>query len=142
MRFAAQVERDTGARFKEDGDRIIIDDSPTLEIARYSFNKVFAPDYKDRKDGQLERAWASLILNKQGYLVHFGKDGIVLSDTEPTEDGNRAYLLKFDSAEQKTLAEAKAARWWFGSLREFILASMDAYHPEEEEDCDHPRPPV
>lgn len=131
MRFAAQVEHDTGARFKEDGDCIIIDDSPTLEIARHSFNVVFAPDYKDRKSDQLDRAWASLILNKTGYLVHFGNDGIVLSDTEPTEDGKPAYLLRFDSAEQKAIAEARAARWWFRSLKEFILASMEAYRPEE-----------
>jgi hypothetical protein len=141
LRFAAQVEHDTGARFKEDGDRIIIDDSPTLEIARHSFNRVFAPDYKDRKDGQLESAWASLILNKTGYLVHFGEDGIVLSDTEPTEDGKPAYLLKFDSTEQKAIAEARAARWWFRSLKDFILASMEAYEPGEEGRDDSDRAP-
>jgi hypothetical protein len=131
LRFAAQVERDTGARFKEDGDCIIIDDSPILEIPRHSFNVVFAPDYKDRKSDQLDRAWASLILNKTGYLAHFGKDGIVLSDTEPTEDGKPAYLLRFDSTEQKAIAEARAARYWFRSLKDFIMASMEAYRPEE-----------
>jgi hypothetical protein len=142
LQFAAQVERDTGARFKEDGDCIIIDDSPTLEIARHSFNVVFAPDYRNRRDDQLDRAWASLILNKSGYLVHFGEDGIVLSDTEPTDDGPRAYLLKFDSAEQKAIAEARAAAYWFRSLKDFIIASMEAYRPENGEGShDYPRPP-
>jgi hypothetical protein len=47
---------------------------------------------------------------------------------QPDRSGNKPkYLLSFDSDAQKTVAEIKAKQHGFASLRDFILAAIDAY---------------
>ena len=72
--FAAEVANQTGAEFREEGQWVIIENSPILTISRYVFNNVFEP----RKES--ESAWRSLLLNKTGHLVKYAADEIVISD--------------------------------------------------------------
>ena len=80
--FAALVANDTGAKFREEGQWITIEDSPTLTIPHYTFSRAFDPDGQkaQRGDSHLENAWQSLLLNKGGNLKYFGDDEIVIED--------------------------------------------------------------
>ncbi len=47
---------------------------------------------------------------------------------QPNREGASAdYLLRFESDTQRTVAGIKAKKYGFASLREFILAAIDAY---------------
>lgn len=76
--FAALIANETGAKFREEGQWITIENSPALTIPRYAFDQAFDPE--GRGDPRLERAWRALILNKTGYLKYFGDDEIYLVD--------------------------------------------------------------
>lgn len=120
--FAACVANETNAQFEEDGEAIIISDSPELVIPSYCF--------RDAMGGRAQpgdRAWRSLILNKDGYLKYFGDDEIVISDTKPS-DKRPSYLLRFESEAQKQVTEQWATDLGYDDLRQYLLAAIEAYN--------------
>lgn len=123
--FAAAVANSTGAEFREDGQWIIIEDSPELTIPHYDFIQAFDPDGR-RDAGQLESAWRSLILNKSGYLRVFDDSEIIVNDEQP-KDRRPQFLLRFPSVEAKAQAEGWADRAGFGTLTDYINAAIEAF---------------
>ena len=126
--FAALVTNETGAEFEEQGQWIVISDSPTLEIPRYCFAQAFDPEGQRARQGdsRLDSAWRSLLLNKRGYLRYVDDNEIVIDDEKPQEQqGRPQFLLRFDSAESKEQAEFIAERVHM-SLTEFVNAAITA----------------
>jgi len=135
--FASEVANQTGATFEEDGQSITISDSPTLTIPRYCFDRAFDPDGQRARDGRLERAWISLLLNKNGYLEYRGDDEIVITD-DPPKDRRPATLLRWSTQREKDEAEKWAGRLGM-SLNEYILnavAEWNFYYSERAADED------
>lgn len=130
--FAAEVANQTGAEFEEKGEQwIIISDTPTLTIPRYCYDGAFDPDGRRARDPQLESAWRSLLLNKQGYLVYFDDDEIVVSDEKP-KDKRPQFLLRFSDEEMKRETEEWAAKLGYDSLTEYILEAIDRLNKDWE----------
>ena len=128
--FAANVANETGATFEENGNWITISDTPELVIPEYCFRQAFDPDGRrgQRDDPQLASAWRSLLLNKQGYLVHFDDSEILISDTKPQEKDKRPqFLLRFPDQDARDRAEKWASRAGFDSLTAFINEAIAAY---------------
>jgi hypothetical protein len=127
--FAAEVANQTGAEFEENGQWITITDTPTLTIPRSCYDDAFDPNGQRQRQGdsQLESAWRSLLLNKQGYLVYFGDDEIFISDEKP-KDKRPQFLLRFPSDAEKQAAEEWAARAGFPSLTDYILEAVEAFN--------------
>ena len=123
--FAALVANETGATFREEGQNIIIEDSPTLTVPQYCFHQAFDPEgHRARTEpARLESVWRSLLLNKSGYLRYFGDDEIVISDDPPETEARPALLLRFANQEQKAEAESLAERRG-QSLTAFILEAV------------------
>jgi len=135
--FAAEVANQTGAKFEENGQRITISDSPDLVIPRYCFDHAFDPDGQRGRDGRLERAWRSLLLNKSGRLVHFTDHEIVITDDKPAEK-RPATLLRWSTQREKDEAEKWAGRLGM-SLNEYIVnavAEWNRYYRERATDED------
>jgi hypothetical protein len=127
--FAAEVANQTGAEFEEEGQWIKIYNSPTLEIPEYCFREAFDPRGTRGDTSQLESVWRSLLLNKVGYLVYFGDDEIVLSDTNPKEKPKRPqFLLRFNAEDTKDNAELWAERAGYDSLTSYINAAVEAFN--------------
>lgn len=125
--LAANVARETGAEFEEDGQWITITDSPRLTIPRYCFDQAFDPDYKRRNDSQLESAWRSLLLNKVGHLEYFDDHEITITDEPPKEERKRpGFLLRFPDPETKERTEEWAARTGY-TLTDFLLDAAERY---------------
>jgi len=133
--FASQVANATEAIFEENGQEIIISDSPTLAIPRYCFDSIFDPDGQRARDGRLERAWVGLLLNKCGYLEYRGDDEIRITD-DPPKDKKVATLLRWSAQREKDEAEEFAARLGM-SLNEYIInavAEWNRYYREQSAD--------
>jgi len=137
--FASEVASQTGATFEEDGQSIIITDSPCLVIPRHCFDRAFDPDGQRGADGtnRLERAWLGLILNKQGYLESRTDHEIVITDDPPAEK-RPATLLRWSTQREKDEAEEWAGRLGM-SLNEYIVnavAEWNRYYRERATDED------
>lgn len=135
--FAAEVANETGAEFEEEGQWITISDSPTLTIPHYCFRQAFDPDGRRARDGRLESAWRTLLLNKRGHLQYFGDDEIVITD-DPPKEKRPATLLRWTAQREKDEAEQFAARLGM-SLNEYILnavAEWNFYYSEQAADKD------
>ena len=132
--FAAEVANQTGAEFEENGQYITISDTPTLTIPRYCYDGAFDPDGQRQRQGdtQLENAWRSLLLNKQGYLVYFDESEIVISDEQP-KDKRPQFLLRFPDEETKRETEEWAERMGYASLTEYILEAIDRLNKDWEQ---------
>lgn len=127
--FAANVARETGAEFEEKGQWITISNSPRLVIPRYCFDEAFDADRRRtmRGDEQLESAWRSVLLNKQGHLEYFGDDEISITDEPPREERRRpSFLLRFPDAEAKERVKEWAARSGY-TLTDFLLEAAERY---------------
>lgn len=134
--FAAEVANQTGAEFEEKGQWITLSDSPRLIIPRYCFDEAFDADRRRARagDDQLESAWRSLLLNKQGHLEYFGDDEISITDAPPKEERKRpGFLLRFPNQETKADAEEWAARAGYDSLTEYILEALAQFNRSWEE---------
>lgn len=118
--FAAAVANSTGAEFEEQGDWIIISDSPDLTIPHYEFTEIFGNRVS-------ESAWRSLLLNRTGYLKFFDDSEMILCD-DPPKQGQANFLLRFPSPAEKRSAEQWAERAGYESLTEYILASVEAFN--------------
>jgi hypothetical protein len=127
--FAAEVANQTGAEFEEDGQWITITDTPTLTIPRSCYDDAFDPNGQRQRQGdsQLESAWRSLLLNKQGFLVHFDDFEIIITDEKPKADRPQ-FLLRFPTQAEKGEAEKWAARAGFSSLTDYILEAVKAFN--------------
>jgi len=140
--FAAEVANQTGAKFEEtqgderiEGGWIKISDSPTLTIPRYCFDHALDPEGHRARDGRLESAWRSLLLNKRGHLAYFGDDEIVITDDPPAEK-RPATLLRWSTQREKDEAEKWAGRLGM-SLNEYIVnavAEWNRYYREQAAD--------
>jgi hypothetical protein len=127
--FVANVANQTGAEFEEKGQWITLSDNPRLVIPRYCFDQAFDPEHKRRNDSQLESAWRSLLLNKQGYLEYFGDDEISITDEPPKEERKRpSFLLRFPDQETKSEAEEWAMRAGYDSLTEYVLEALERFN--------------
>lgn len=127
--FAANVARETGAEFEENGQWITISDSPRLTIPRYCFDEAFDADRRQsmRGNDQLESAWRSVLLNKKGHLEYFGDDEITITDDPPKEERKRpGFLLRFPNQEAKERVEEWAVRSGY-TLTDFLLDAADRY---------------
>ena len=136
--FAAEVANQTGAEFHEEGQWIVIEDSPTLTIPGYCFHHAFDPESRRARTepAQLESIWRSLLLNKQGYLIYFGDDEIVISDDPPKAPARPALLLRFASQEQKAEAETLAEQL-SQSLTAFVLEAVSLHVEQVKADRSH-----
>ena len=74
--FAALVANQTGAKFRENGDSITINDSPELTLPGYCAREAWG----EHEDSE----WQSLLMNKSGHLHYFGWDEIIIGD-QPLE---------------------------------------------------------
>jgi hypothetical protein len=124
--FAAAVANSTGANFEEQGEWIIIEDTPELTIPRYEFDD--AIDFKaDRDSDEIELAWRSLLLNRKGFLRFFDDHEIVLVD-DPPKNGQSNFLLRFPTAAEKRQSEEWAERAGYDTLTSYILAAIDEFN--------------
>lgn len=128
LAFASRVANATGAMFREDGEWVVIESAPTLTLSREHFDAAINPDKRRRDYAQMDSAWRSLILNKQGYLQHIRDDEIVITDEAPTDKPRPAISLRFDSKEQKAEAEGWSDRAGYDSLNAYILAAVEAFN--------------
>jgi len=106
-----------------------------LTIPRYCFDHAFDPEGQRVRDGRLESAWRSLLLNKRGHLEYFGDDEIVIAD-DPPKDKKVATLLRWTAQSEKDEAEAFAERLGM-SLNEYIVnavAEWNRYYREQSAD--------
>lgn len=122
--FADLVQQETGVELESTGLWITIENEAELVIPFYCLKQAINPE--NNKD--LLGVWHSLLLNREGFLLKFDRDEIVIIDVKPSSNIRPQFLFRFPTEEIKQETEDLAKKLEYESVGAYIVEAIIAFN--------------